>query len=175
MVVEERDNFRERLPDRLPELLLRQALAQAADDIAHPASEHLRQLLLHPVLAPLGGFPEQGVGCAPEVANDVQNVQHKRHALPLQEEFGRQAPQTEGTVEQHDQGFAVLGIAALRIPLISSITARFVCTMLAKRRTCWAWDGSACSPWRCRRARAASGSTRSSGRASGERGLGSTV
>ena len=58
MVVEERDDFRERLPDRLPELLLRQDLSQAADDIAHPAAENLRQLLLHPVLARLGAFPD---------------------------------------------------------------------------------------------------------------------
>ena len=61
VVVEEGDDFRERLPHRLSQVLLREDLAQAADDVAHPAAENRRQLLLHPVLARLGLFPAQRV------------------------------------------------------------------------------------------------------------------
>ena len=116
MVVEERDDFPERLPYRLPQPLLGEDLSQAADDVAHPAAEYRRQLLLHPV-SRLGCFSEQAVGRAPEVADDVHDVQHKGHALPRLEERGRQVPQAEGAIEQNDQGFAVLGISALRVGL----------------------------------------------------------
>jgi len=48
VVVEERDDFASVCRNRLPQLLLREDLSQAADDVAHPAAENLRQLLLQP-------------------------------------------------------------------------------------------------------------------------------
>ena len=92
-------------------------MSQAADDVAHPAAENLRQLLLHPALTRFGLFPEQRVGRAPEVADDVQDVQHACHALPRLEERGRQAPQAEGAIEQDDQGLAVQRVPARGIGL----------------------------------------------------------
>src|SRR5882724_12364110 len=71
VVVEERDDFLECFSHRLPELPLRQALSQAADDVSHPASQTRRQLVLDPTLSRLRCVPEQGIGRAPEVAYDV--------------------------------------------------------------------------------------------------------
>jgi hypothetical protein len=85
VVVEERDDFREGLPHQLPERPLRQELSQSADDVAHSAAQNFRQLLLYPAFAGLGAFPEQGVGRAPEVADDMDDVQDKRHAPPCLE------------------------------------------------------------------------------------------
>jgi hypothetical protein len=45
----------------------------------------------------------------------VHDVQHKRPTPPRFEELSRQVPQAEGAIEQDDQGFAVLGVPALRI------------------------------------------------------------
>ena len=114
VVVEERDDLLECLPHRLPERPLRQDLSQSTDDISHPASENLGQLGLHPAFSGPRAFPEQGVGRAPEVADDMHDVQDTRHALPRLEELGRQAPQAEGTIEQDNQRFAVLGILGAR-------------------------------------------------------------
>src|SRR6266850_5405401 len=117
VVVKERDDLRERLPHRLPEPTLGQKLSQATDDVPDPASENFHQFYLHPACSILGALREQGVGRGPQVAHDVHNVQDARHRLPLFEELGRQAPQTEGAIEQDDQGFAVLRIPALGVGL----------------------------------------------------------
>jgi hypothetical protein len=117
MVVEARDDVGARLPPRRPPPLLCEDVSQAADDVAHPATEYRRQLLLHPVLARLGGFLEPGVGRAPEGADARPDVQDTRHALPRLEELGRQAPQAEGTIEPDDQGCAVWEISALGVGL----------------------------------------------------------
>ena len=117
VVVEERNDFRERLPDRLPQPPLGEDLSQSADDISYLPAEQLRQLRLYPASSVLGAFPAQGVGCRPQVAHNVHDIQDKRHALPRLEARGRQAPQAEGAIEQDDQGLAVLGISALHVGL----------------------------------------------------------
>jgi len=115
VVLEARDDVREHFPLRLAQPLLGEAVAQAADDIASPASAHLRQLRPHPTVSSRGSFPPPRVRSAPEVADDRHHAQDTRHTPPLLAQLGGQVPQVKGAIETDDPEPAVHGLPALGV------------------------------------------------------------